>query len=47
MNAPATLTGESMLTEALLWDGVGGAWERIAWIEVEPYQVYLLLVLRQ
>jgi uncharacterized repeat protein (TIGR01451 family) len=47
MNAPATLTGESMLTEALLWDGMGGVWERIAWTEVEPYLVYMPLVLKQ
>jgi len=47
MSAPATLTGESMLSEALLRDGVGGAWERIAWVEVEPYRVYLPLVFKQ
>jgi uncharacterized repeat protein (TIGR01451 family) len=47
MNAPATLTGGSMLSEALLRDGAGGAWERMAWVEVEPYQAYLPLVFKQ
>jgi hypothetical protein len=44
--APNTLKGEFMLTEALLSDGAGGAWERTAWIEVEPYQFYLPLIFK-
>ena len=46
VNAPGTTSAESMLTEALLWDGVGGAWERMAWVKVEPYQAYLPLVFK-
>jgi uncharacterized repeat protein (TIGR01451 family) len=44
VNAPATLTREPLLNEVLLWDGTGGAWERIAWAEVEPYRFYLPVV---
>lgn len=47
MNAPATLKDESVLSEALLRDGAGGAWERTAWIKVEPYQSYLPLMFKQ
>jgi uncharacterized repeat protein (TIGR01451 family) len=46
VKAPDTSSGESMLTEALLWDGTGGALERIAWVKVEPYQAYLPLVFK-
>jgi uncharacterized repeat protein (TIGR01451 family) len=46
VKAPATLTGEPFLNEVLLWDGAGGAWEQIAWAEVEPYRFYLPLVFK-
>jgi len=32
---------QSWLNEALLWDGAGSAWERVAWVDVVPYRVYL------
>jgi hypothetical protein len=47
VTAPDTSSGVSMLTEVLLWDGAGGAWERVAWVKVEPYQAYLPLVFKQ
>jgi len=41
------LTGRALPSEALLWDGVGGAWERVLWVDVTPYRVYLPLVVRK
>ena len=46
MGAPAALSNTSLLGEALLWDGAGGAWERSVWVDVEPYRFYLTVVFR-
>jgi uncharacterized repeat protein (TIGR01451 family) len=41
------LTGRTLLSEALLDDGVGGAWERALWVDVTPYRYYMPLVFKQ
>jgi uncharacterized repeat protein (TIGR01451 family) len=46
MEAPAALADTTLLGEALLWDGAGGAWERSAWVNVEPYRSYLPVVFK-
>jgi uncharacterized repeat protein (TIGR01451 family) len=44
--APRSLVAQFQLSEALLWDGAGGMWERSAWQAVTPYPIYLPLALR-
>jgi hypothetical protein len=44
--APRSPVAQPQLSEALLWDGVGGMWERSAWLAVMPYPIYLPLALR-
>jgi hypothetical protein len=34
------------LSEALLWDGAGGAWERSVWVDVAPYPMYLPVIFK-
>jgi uncharacterized repeat protein (TIGR01451 family) len=47
LSTAGMLTGRALPSEALLGDSVGGAWERILWVEVTPYRVYLPLVVRK
>ena len=47
LSTAGMLTGRGLPSEALLWDGVGGAWERVLWVDVTPYRVYLPLVVRK
>jgi uncharacterized repeat protein (TIGR01451 family) len=47
LSTAGMLTGRGLPSEALLGDGVGGAWERVLWVDVTPYRVYLPLVVRK
>ena len=47
LSTAGMLTGRDLPSEALLGDGVGGAWERILWVDVTPYRVCLPLVVRK
>jgi hypothetical protein len=47
VNVPRVLTGSLLLSEALLWDGAGGAWERTLWTEAVPYQAYLPIIFKR
>jgi uncharacterized repeat protein (TIGR01451 family) len=47
LSTAGMLTGRTLPSEALLWDGVGGAWERILWVDIAPYRVYLPSILRK
>jgi len=47
LNTAKMLDDQSLLSEALLDDGAGGAWERILWVDVSPYRVILPLILKQ
>jgi len=41
---PTDLIHLPLYSVAFLDDGMGGAWERSAWINLAPWQMYLLLV---
>jgi len=47
LSTAGMLTGRGLPSEALLRNGVDGAWERMLWVEVTPYRVYLPLVVRK
>ncbi len=47
LSTAGMLTGRALPSEALLWDGAGGAWERVLAVDVVPYRVYLPFVLRK
>ena len=47
LSTAGMLTERALPSEALLWDGVDGAWEQILWVDIAPYRVYLPLVLRK
>jgi uncharacterized repeat protein (TIGR01451 family) len=45
--AAGMLTGRTLLSEALLEDGAGGAWERVLWVDVTPYRYSMPLIIKQ
>jgi len=45
--APRVLISTPLLSEALLWDGAGGAWELASWTDAAPYQAYLPVILKR
>jgi uncharacterized repeat protein (TIGR01451 family) len=47
LSTAGMLTGRGLSSEALLGDGMGGAWERALWVDVTPYRVYLPVVTRK
>jgi uncharacterized repeat protein (TIGR01451 family) len=45
--APRVMIGTPLLSEALLWDEVGGMWELALWTDVSPHQVYLPIIFKR
>ena len=46
ISLPISPVHHPMVNVAFLEDGVGGAWERVTWLVLEPWRAYLPLVLR-
>ena len=46
ISLPISPVHHPMVNVEFLEDGVGGAWERVTWLVLEPWRAYLPLVLR-